>query len=153
MTNPNPAEQTTRPYSKQKCPTFGTKFQQCSLLNDFALVCCSRIQTAHPRHYKIDHEGSSEEGLLVATVEDQKTCTDWNTTITVNSYNIAFKIDTGTQCNLMSSTTYMYRYVSQQPLMKSNTKLVAFGGHQFKSLGRATLLSNTSASSGPSSLK
>ena len=55
-----------------------------------------------------------------------------------NSQHVTFKIDTGAQCNVMSSETH--NYVSQQPLTKSNAKLVAFGGHRLTSLGRATLM-------------
>ena len=53
-------------------------------------------------------------------------------------HQLTFKIDTGAQCNVMSSKTY--DHITQQPLMKSKAKLVAFGGRRLTSRGKGTLL-------------
>ena len=63
---------------------------------------------------------------------------DWSTTVTINSQNVRFKLDTGAQCNVMSLKTY--NRVSKQTLTKSKARLVAFGGHGLKSCGKLTLL-------------
>ena len=63
---------------------------------------------------------------------------DWFTTVTINSQNIRFKLDTGAQCNVMSLETY--NQVAKQTLTKSKARLVAFGRHRLKSCGKLTLL-------------
>ena len=113
---------------------------QCGRRNHFARVCRLGTQKTRPKIQELDHGGSIEEDMLVAVIEGT-TRKDWGATVTINSQHVTFKIDTGAQCNVMSSDTY--NHISRQPLMKSNAKLVAFGGHRLTSLGRATLQSWT----------
>ena len=124
-------------HPQQSCPAIGAECRKCSHRNHFARVCRSGNQKIPPRIQELDYESPSEDEMIVATIEGT-TRKDWDATIIINSQHVTFKIDTGAQCNVMSSETY--NYVSQQPLMKSNAKLVAFGGHRLTSLGRATLM-------------
>ena len=111
---------------------------KCGRRNHFARVCRSGThQQTRPKLQELDHEDSSGDELLIAGIEGTKR-KDWDATVTINSQHITFKIDTGAQCNVMSSKTY--NRISQQPLMRSNAKLAAFGGHRLTSLGRATML-------------
>lgn len=72
--------------------------------------------------------------MLVATIET-KNEKDWNIKVTINDQLITFKIDTGAQCDVMSSETY--RTIGLQPFTKSKARFVAFGGYHLTSLGRA----------------
>ena len=128
-----------RHHAKQKCPASGAQCHKCGRQNHFARVCRSGTQTSTPRQRVHEiNENSSEDELLIATVETKPASREWSATITINAHRVAFKIDTGAQCNVMSSK--MYNLVSRQPLRKSNAKLIAFGGHRLNSLGRVTLL-------------
>ena len=50
---------------------------------------------------------------------------------------MCFKIDTGAQCNVIS--TQKYRQLSPRPLQKSHAKLVAFGGQRLNARGKVTM--------------
>jgi len=75
--------------------------------------------------------------MLVATIENNQQ-KDWTVTVTINSQLMKFKINTGAQCNVISSKTY--HSLSLEPLSKSKARLIAFGGHRLNSLGKASLL-------------
>ena len=102
---------------------------------------CSRLSVIQLANHwqlfdlrELDCDESEEEDLIVATIETSKQ-KDWTIGIGINSQSVTFKIDTGGQCNVMSSETY-----PSKSLVKSNSRLIAFGGHWLKTLGRASLL-------------
>ena len=126
---------------QQKCPALGVQCRACGRRNHFARVCRSsasrprrpantfrpavrEIDCSQPAVNELDCDEVSQEELLVATIENKKQ-KDWNVTMTVNSHAVKFKIDTGAQCNVISSKTY--HSLSSQPLGKSKARLVAFG--------------------------
>ena len=80
----------------------------------------------------------SEEELLIAAIENEAHRKDWSATLTINEHSVAFKIDTGAQCNVILYSTYSR--ISRQLLMKSRNKLVAFGGQRLNTRGKVTLL-------------
>ena len=129
-----------RRHARQKCPAAGVQCHKCGRRNHFARVCHSGTQSSRQKVHEIhDEQGdSSEEELLVAAIEDGPPRKDWSATVTINAHHVTFKIDTGAQCNVMSYATFSR--ISQQPLRKSRSRLVAFGGHRLNSLGKATLL-------------
>ena len=116
----------------------GVECHKCGRRNHFARVCRSRQQKGRPKLHELEHDSSSEDNMVIATINGGATKKDWQTTIKVNERDITFKIDTGAQCNVMSKESY--DKVSQQPLRKSTAKLVTFGGHQINPLGRAVML-------------
>ena len=77
--------------------------------------------------------------MLIAMLHyDRPQPTEWKTSLKINEKNIQFKIDTGAQCNVIS--TRVYDQISGKPLQKSQTRLVAFGGHRVKTSGKTVLL-------------
>ena len=87
----------------QRCPAIGAECHKCGHRNHFTRACQSGTLKTCPKTQELDNEcSSSEDELLIALIEGT-TCKDWNATVTINSKNIAFKIDTGVQCNVMSS--------------------------------------------------
>ena len=50
---------------------------------------------------------------------------------------MCFKIDTGAQCNVIS--TWKYHQLSSRPLQKSHARLVAFGGQPLNTCGKVTM--------------
>ena len=146
-TNPSQTEPTKSPqcsycgghhHPQQGCPAYSVNCHKFGRRNHFAKVCRSKTQAKSPHIREIDQEEeSSEDDLLIDVVEGQNK-TNWNVTVTINSHNTKFKIDTGAQCNVISSATY--HQVSKQPLRKSKSRLIAFGGHRLNSLSKTTLL-------------
>ena len=129
---------------QQGCPAYSANCHKCGRRHHFAKVCQSKTQAKSPHIREIDQEESSEDDLLIDAVEGQNK-TNWNVTVIINSHNTKFKIDTGAQCNVISSATY--HQVSKQPLRKSKSRLIAFGGHRHNSYA------HTKASSGQLSSK
>ena len=110
-----------RHLARQKCPATGSQCYKCGRQN--AWVCRSGTQPLRQKLHKIheDQEASSEEELLITATENEAHRKDWSATLTINDHSVAFKIDTGAQCNVISYSTYSR--ISRQPLMKSHTKL------------------------------
>ena len=96
------------------------------------------LKTSRPRLRELEYESSSDTEMIIDTITDETLKQDWKTTVKLNDQDVTFKIDTGTQCNVLSKETY--NLVCQQPLKKSQAKLVAFGGHRISSLGKAVIL-------------
>ena len=88
-------------------------------------------------------EGSSDEdtaNLYVCTISNSKAKQDeeWRATLILNDRRVVFKLDTGAECNVISKE--VYDSVSKQPLQKTRTKLIAFGGHKLNPCGKAHIL-------------
>ena len=128
----------------QSCPATGAECRKCGKRNHFARYCRSKPPQL-PRHGKqrvqsIEEEPpSSDEDTspIIYTIDRKAGKKGWQVSIQVNKHNISFKIDTGAQCNVMSLETY--NQISKLPLLKSRTRLVAFGGHKIQSCGKTRL--------------
>ena len=98
------------------------------------------VKNAHytqPRVQELEQDESSEDDMMIDAI-DGETKKNWNVTITICEQPVQFKIDTGAQCNVMSSQTY--HQLSQTPPRKSKARLVAFGGNRLNPIGKTTLL-------------
>lgn len=127
----------------QPCPAIGQECRKCGKPNHFSRVCRSKPATPQHRKPRVncleEFEGSSDEDThTIYTVADRKAGkAGWHTTIQIEKHKVSLKIDTGAQCNVLSLETY--KRTSKQPLSKSHSKLVSFGGHRIKPCGKATL--------------
>ena len=122
-----------------QCPAFGKYCDKCGKRNHFAKVCRSAMQKKRQNVQTIDDDDSDNDNdLFVDTICGDKNKKDWQVQLAVNRRKLSFKIDTGAQCNVISKT--MFDIVSKAPLVKSNARLVAFGGHRIVPFGKATLL-------------
>lgn len=118
---------------QQKCPAAGITCHNCGRRNHFARVCRSRITKAKPKLRELEYESSSDNDMVIDTLDNPKE--DWHVTMKVNDKRVTFKID---QCNVLS--TEIFRKLGQQTLKKSRARLVAFGGHRLRPLGKCTIL-------------
>ena len=118
----------------QSCPAIGVGKQ-----NHFARFCQSKPQQISQQgKQRIEEESSDEDtSLLIYAIDRKVGKKGWQVTVQMNQHNINFKIDTGAQCNIMSLETY--NQISKHPLLKSHTRLVAFGGHKIKSCGKTQM--------------
>ena len=122
----------------QHCPAIGADCHKCGRKNPFARVCRSGQRA---KVHALEEHSSNEEDdeMLIAMLHyDRPQPTEWKTSLKINEKNIQFKIDTGAQCNVIS--TRVYDQISGKPLQKSQTRLVAFGGHRVKTSGKTVLL-------------
>ena len=135
-------------HPKQSCPAIGAQCHKCGLKNHFSRMCRTKANSKRTAPQQAIHhidEGSSDEdtaNLYVCTISN--TCSkakqeeEWRATLILNDRRVVFKLDTGAECNVISKE--VYDSVSKQPLQKTRTKLVAFGGHKLNPCGKAHIL-------------
>ena len=76
--------------------------------------------------------------MFIGILQKQKSKPmDWKVTMSLNKQRTVFKIDTSTQCNVISKQKY--QQISRSPLQKSHAKLIAFSGHQLNTCGKAVI--------------
>ena len=133
-------------HPKQSCPAIGAQCHKCGLKNHFSRMCRTKANSKRTAPQQAIHhidEGSSDEdtaNLYVCTISNSKAKQDeeWRATLILNDRRVVFKLDTGAECNVISKE--VYDSVSKQPLQKTRTKLVAFGGHKLNPCGKAHVL-------------
>ena len=123
---------------QQKCPAIGTECYKCGRGNHYARVCRTKNPRGRPTLRELEYDNSSEDDLVISTINSKTSQKNWYATIKVNEHDVRFKIDTGAQCNVLSQQTY--ERISSEPLTKSQAKLVAFGGQRIRSLGKSNIL-------------
>ena len=121
-----------------QCPAFGKHCDNCGKRNHFARVCRSTIQRKQQNVQAIQNDCDYDNELFVDVICGDKYRNDWQVQLVVSKQKLSFKIDTGAQCNVISKATL--GIVSKAPLVKSNARLVAFGGHRIMPSGKVTLL-------------
>ena len=113
---------------QQSCPAIGVECHKCGRKKHFSRMCRSNSKKPNVRTITSDNPNEDEEMFVATMHRDKPEHRDWQATLTINEKKVFFKIDTGAQCNVISKRTY--HQISKTPLKKSNTKLVAFGGHK-----------------------
>ena len=86
----------------------------------------------------VEESSDSETEMYIGTVTKKKNSkNEWNVVVKVGKRDIALKLDTGAQCNVMPYETYQ-RLNKEKPI-KSKTKLVSYSGHSIKVIGKNTV--------------
>ena len=129
-------------HSYDKCPAVGKECRKCLKLNHFMSQCRSRDKelpkyTRKPRvdavensrKQETDSETSCDEHEFY--IDSTETTADksdpWVAPLEVNNNTVAFKVDTGSDVNVMSYNEF--KTLKNKPkLKKSNTKLKAYNG-------------------------
>ena len=123
----------------RKCLAYGVICSKCKGRNHFAKVCkgggfrkkAYQLETYHP-----DDNGY----LFVSTVKESKatkTEKKWQAVIHVNGHSVNFKLDTGSEANVLLAT--VCRQMKSVKLEQTKTLLYAFGEHQVVPLGTVKL--------------
>ena len=128
-------------HANQQCPAFGMDCRKCGKANHFARMCRSNPSKTKQRIRCIEnYSGTDDEDETPAEVymcnkiqnssksKSKDQTKDWHATLIVDGNPIKFKIDTGAQCNVISSETYKTA-TPNKPLLRSKTRLITFGGH------------------------
>jgi hypothetical protein len=94
----------------------------------------------------VEESSDAETEMYIGTVTKKKNSkNEWNVVVKVGKRDIALKLDTGTQCNVMPYETYK-RMTKEKPV-KSKTKLVSYSGHSIKVIGKTPCRLNIKGSS------
>ena len=88
-----------------------------------------------------EQEIESNEYLFIGSLEiDSINKVHWLTNIYIKNKNIEFKIDTGAETNIISIKTFNDLGLSQNLIIKTNTKLTSYTGDNLKIIGKCNLL-------------
>jgi len=105
----------------QNCPAYGLECYNCGSRNQFSKVCRSRpLSTQHRKVHSVTHDESDD--FFIGMIQCATTKTPRKMSILVNRQRISFKIDTGTQCNVIFKSRY--HQLSSLPLHKSDVRLL-----------------------------
>ncbi|KAL4103818.1 hypothetical protein QTP88_019153 [Uroleucon formosanum] len=114
-------------HGKGKCPAYGKKCLKCNKFNHFQSVCKSEIAFVE------NIDGLSNDNYFCSTVYTMNTfAVSWSETILVENKNINFKLDTGSDVNLLTlndfnliknNCSFKNLVVNKQPI-----NLQAYGG-------------------------
>lgn len=137
-----------RSHKIRECPAYGKYCRNCNQKNHFADVCKSKqINQINPltdsidSYENIDETSESVSNLFVNSVENKNVrskcipSNTWQTTIKVNNSYENFKLDTGSQVNIISASKYE-SLKSKPALRKNNTNLTAYNGTPIPTLGK-----------------
>ena len=123
-------------HPKKQCPAFGKQCRKCNKLNHFAKCCRSTKR-------KIEAVGSSPKSDLFVGAIDHNNRTELGadecyTTLNVEGHSVKFKVDTGSQVNILPNSLYKQWNVQSQ-LAKSTTRLTSYSGEDLKVQGCTSL--------------
>ncbi|XP_077516843.1 uncharacterized protein LOC144127800 [Amblyomma americanum] len=118
-----------RSHEPRKCPAFGKICRACAGRNHFT-VCCRKREVAG-----VQHENEDFEILDVTVCGIQKM--DWIVNAQVGGQQVAFKVDTGSQANLLPLSVYN-RFRTKPRLRPSNSVLRSYSGNAIMHCGVTT---------------
>ena len=111
-----------RTHARQKCPAYGKECRACSKKNHFAAVCRQKAKTG--KHVNEIEEEEDEAFLFSVESELQET---WRTDVKIAGIQTTFKIDTGADVSIMTTSTYN-KLKPRPELEKSGITLRSPGG-------------------------
>ena len=124
-----------KPTLTSVCPVQGAECYRCGQRNHFAIAAHSLKINLGQEYMKLS---KTSDDMFIGTLQKQKSKpTDWKVTMSLNKQRTVFKIYTGAQCNVISKQKY--QQISRSPLQKSHAKLIAIGGHQLNTYGKAVI--------------
>ena len=129
-----------RDHPSKQCPAYGKVCHACRKLNHFAKCCRSR------KVHGIDQMHTDPDILFVGTVDkkpEQSTKTELTKdecfiTLEVNETPIKFKVDTGSQANIIPMSMYRELKGPKEPIQASRTSLTSYTGDKLNLVGKCT---------------
>lgn len=126
-------------HPKGRCPAFGKTCAACGKFNHFASVC-QQIKQVSDLAVKYDLDcGSDDDVLFVDSLNSVDiSVSSWTEKLLVHNKIIEFKLDTGSQVNILPKNVWMR--LKPKPVMNAcEVRLEAYGGFNLHVLGRITL--------------
>ncbi|KAK8756670.1 hypothetical protein V5799_000628 [Amblyomma americanum] len=126
--------QCNRAHAQGDCPAYGKICYACKKPNHFA-VCCRRRQSRQVDEVKEDkmEDGFDILDIGVCGISDGAGA-DWTVSGNIRGKEIRFKVDTGSQANIVPVTLYR-RLKNTASLQKSTAVLKAYNGSAIKHVG------------------
>ena len=130
-------------HEEKKCPVYGNICHKFKLPRHFSKMCKSKIRKDV---HNLD-ENSSEsdyENLYVGSISDMRKKMEISenecfVSMDVNRIHVKFKIDTGSQTNVITNKVFKKVKLSNSILVKSNSRLISYIGDRLKVLGKIKL--------------
>ena len=131
-------------HPKKQCPAFGKQCRKCNKLNHFAKCCRStRRKVESVAQSESNSQNNSQSDLMFVGAIDHNSKTEigtdeCHTTLEVEGHSVKFKVDTGSQVNILPQSIYKQLNVAFKPT-KSNTRLTSYSGGDLKVKGHVCL--------------
>ena len=129
-------------HKRDKCPAFGKRCNKCHKFNHFARYCRSSKGVSTLTQKEEEEEHSDADELVVGTLNAKQTVemgvNECFASFRVQDRVIKFKIDTGSQVNVMPLSEYNLMHRKPR-LIKSRVKLFGYTGDSLKTVGECTL--------------
>ena len=123
-------------HRRSQCPALGKKCYQCGRWNHFAHMC--RFKKVATMSYQEDSQDESEDIKLVGGITKNKDCSEYFTSLSVNGTRVKFKVDTGSQVNIIPWA--VFKQLSNKPQLNTvKTKLVSYSGDKIPVVGSCQL--------------
>jgi hypothetical protein len=131
-------------HGHRECAAFGKTCYKCGKMNHFSNVCKTKLKNV--KDVTKDEESESEEDdLYVSSIVrvgelSKKTKSIWTEVIEVNGKALKFKIDTGSEVNIIPLVRYKSIAADgSQRIRRTRTLLQAYGGGKIKPIGKVKL--------------
>eukprot|EP00731_Ephydatia_muelleri_P001018 Em0001g1018a len=126
-------------HGRDSCPARGRKCHKCHRMNHFAKLCRSgQVSTIG----KDEEISDGKQQYMVGTIKENGVVVSNNecfSTFQVNGVRIKFKIDTGSQVNVLS--LYIFKQMSKRPhLDTAKIRLIGYTGDALSVVGRCELI-------------
>lgn len=128
-------------HARKKCPAFGQQCFNCGKMNHFKHVCrqARRVHTLEQPATNTSTRAPTEpETLFIETITTEIRGNECFSTQKVEGHYITFKIDTGSQANILPVDEY-YKIKGGTELQKSTAKLTSFTGDTLPVMGTCQL--------------
>lgn len=130
-----------RSHKIRECPAFGKQCNKCSKSNHFSSVCKQQNISTIDAHDDSNDSSEYYIGTINCQSENSNAVTfPWIETIEMNGKNVAVKIDTGAETDVLPLS--VVKQIKSIELRPTSVTLRAFGGEQLKPSGMCTLLSS-----------
>ncbi|XP_055923520.1 uncharacterized protein K02A2.6-like [Eupeodes corollae] len=119
---------------KGKCPAYGKKCAACGKVNHFASMCRKQKLVSDVAVLQEDDDYDSDELFIDAIKSYKSKNTCWTKSLTVENTEVIFKLDTGSQVNILPRKLFD-KIRTQNRLKNYAVKLEAYGGFRLEVVG------------------
>ena len=113
-------------HRRGQCPAYGKRCFQCGGMNHFSTLCRTRKVSAVTR--------GKSHAVGGVNKTDRETNSDYLRNLCVNGSSVKFKVDTGSQANIIPWT--IFKILQYTPKLKpTKSKLVSYSGDTIPTLG------------------
>lgn len=137
-------------HKPKECPAFGKTCLKCKKSNHFANVCKSqRVQAIEENHTSSEEEEGANSNFVLEITEiipigtnPQVNTIEWRETINIQGVNISFKLDTGSEVNIIPYSSI--QGMLPKPKINIATRAItSYTGHKIPVKGMSKFLCKT----------